>query len=170
MPTLIDIGNEMQALMALLNETDGELNPETEKALDAFFAEISADQNAKVDGYCALVRQEELLAAARRSEVERLQKRVAVGENFAKHLKQRLKDYMERTGQAKIETRRYKVSVAGNGGKLPVNVSTPPDQLPPEFQRQRIEADTDKIRAALEAGQAVPGARLESRGTHLRIT
>lgn len=172
MATLLDIGNEMRAFLALLDETNGELTPETEAALDAFFAEISTDQAAKVDGYCALIRNEELVAAARREEVERLQNRISAGENFVKRLKLRLKEYMELTGQKNIETRRYKVGVVNNGGVQTYQMSCRPEQLPEEYTDRVIQVQVKSyaIREALVAGKEVPGCNLQPRGTHLRIS
>lgn len=42
-------------------------------------------------------------------------------------------------------------------------------QLPEQFQRVSIEADTKAIREALEAGQQLPFAHLGDRGSSLRI-
>jgi hypothetical protein len=59
--------------------------------------------------------------------------------------------------------------VAGNGGKQPLVIETPVDDLPSEFRVVRHEPNKDAIRSALEAGQAVPGCTLLPRGTSLRI-
>lgn len=59
------------------------------------------------------------------------------------------------------------VSLATNGGKLPV-VVTDPELIPIRFQRVQVTPDTDKIRAALEAGADVPGCALGERGESVR--
>src|SRR5690242_11723314 len=143
--TLIDIGHDLQTLLLLLEESGGEVLPEHEAAIDAWFAEIGAKESGKIDGYVALIREFTLRAAARTEECERLKMRVAADENAAKRSKERLKLYMEMTQQKTIETPRYKVTVAKNGGRVPIDVAIAPTSLPPEFQRVKIEADVDRI-------------------------
>lgn len=170
MPTLIDIGQEMTALAALLDELpDGELTPETAAALDAWFAEIEGDREHKLDGYCALIENWQLRAAARKGAAERLLRHVQADENRVKRLKERLKFFMEMTGQKKVETERYKIAVCNNGGKAPVEITGDVHAMPPQFQRVTIAPNTDVIREALEAGGKWDFARLLPRGTHLRI-
>jgi hypothetical protein len=76
---------------------------------------------------------------------------------------------MEATGKVKIETPRFKLSVAGNGGKQPLEVAVEPTALAPQYQAVKVEANKEAIRAALEGGTAVPGCTLLPRGTSLRI-
>jgi hypothetical protein len=88
---------------------------------------------------------------------------------LADRLKERLKEAMEATGKLKLDTPRFKLSVAGNGGKQPLEVAVEPTALPQEFQAVEVRANKDAIRAALEAGVTVPGCTLLPRGTGLRI-
>ncbi len=169
MKTLLQIADEHLAFAALIEEADSELTPEIESALDTWFSEIGAEKQQKVDNYCALVRTMELRAACRKEEMERLARRVQVDTNNAKRLKDRLKLFMELTGERKIETDRYSVRVQNNGGKVPMEISVQPDRLPPECQRMKIEADTDKIREMLESGAVIDGCTLGVRGTQIRI-
>ena len=96
-------------------------------------------------------------------------KRVRVDENLAKSLKDRLKFFFELQGMKKLETERYKITVAGNGGKQALEVNTIATELPEEFQKIVVEADADKIRDAIADGKEVKGCKLLPRGTHLRI-
>jgi hypothetical protein len=173
MPTLLEIDRKLIAFHEFLEEAageDGELTPEVEAALDTWFAELTGELTDKIDAYAALIREWTLRAAARREEMERLAQRVKADENAAKRLKERLKWYLESRGQGKIETKRFRVAVAKNGGKLPLDVSVPPEQLPMEFQAIKIIVNEPTLRHALETGCEVPGARLGERGTHLRIS
>lgn len=166
MPTLLDISEDVRALQAALDEEAGELTP----ALEDWFAKVQADLEGKTDNYCALIREFELRAAVRKEESDRLQKRIAADMGLARRLKARLQSFMEETGTPKIETPRYRVSVAGNGGKEPLEINAPPEDLPPDCQRVTVEADTDALREYLKAGQEIPGVKLLPRGKHLRIS
>jgi hypothetical protein len=173
MRTLLEIADDMVAFYAAVEaavDEGGEIAPEAEAALDAWFAELSQDRDKKVDAYAALIREWTLRAAARREEMERLAKRVKADENAAKRLKERLKFFMESQGLDKIETKRFRVSVAKNGGKLPLELTVRPEQLPMDFQLSQVIVDEQRLRKALEDGREVPGAKLGERGTHLRIS
>ncbi len=172
MPTLIEIGDEFAALQTLVEEAadnDGELTPDHDAAFTQWFAELGEQRDRKLDGYASLIREHELRSAARKEEAERLQKRVSADANLARRLKQRLKDWMERNGQRKIETARYRLSVCGNGGVQPVDVGSLAE-LPPSLKIVTEAADVKAIRERLLAGESVPGCRLRDRGTSLRIS
>lgn len=169
MATLLTISADFDALLALVEESGGELTKDGERVLDAWFAEIEGDRQAKVDGYCALVREHELKASLRREESERLAKRATADENFAKRLKQRLKEHMEHVGTPRIDTPRFTVSIQKNGGLAPLDISVPATALPKAYQRVTVAADTEAIRAALAKGEQIEGVVLQERGSHLRI-
>lgn len=50
-----------------------------------------------------------------------------------------------------------------------VIVSAEPDDLPPEFQRLKVEADKVALKAALEDGREIPGAFLGNGGETIAI-
>jgi hypothetical protein len=130
------------------------------------------DLNRKVDGYVALIRERTLRAAARKQAMERLAKRVRADENAARRLKNRLHWFMKNRGLDKIETKRYRVALCANGGKLPLEVSVGPEELPEESQHAvtTVTVDHKALRQALDAGREVPGVKLGECGTHLRIS
>ena len=77
---------------------------------------------------------------------------------------------MPQTYQKKLRTKRFNISINGNGGKQPLRFdNTAPGDLPTRFQRTIIEPDKDAIRAALEAGEEISFAYLAERENHLRI-
>lgn len=59
-----------------------------------------------------------------------------------------------------------------NGGKVPLVYAEGfnPADLPLEYQRVSIEADADRLRAAIEAGAEIPGVTLGARGSRLKWT
>jgi hypothetical protein len=50
-----------------------------------------------------------------------------------------------------------------------MEVAVEPTALAPQYQAVKVEANKEAIRAALEAGTAIPGCTLLPRGTSLRI-
>jgi hypothetical protein len=172
MATLLEIADDVRALSDLLDGLDGgEIQAgDQATALDKWFDEIGGAEKQKLDNYAALIRECELRAAVRREEKERLAKLVSAEDNKARRLKDRLKLYLEITGKKKIETDRYRISLCGIGGRAPLDKPADARALPPRFVITRYEADTDAIRAALEAGEEVDGCRLKDRGSYVKIS
>ncbi len=174
MRTLFNISDDLLALADLLTEIDGEI-PEGEagEALERWFDDLGEERDKKIDGYCALIREIEARSKAREDEAKRLQRLVTVDLNATKRLKDRLKAFFEMHQIAKLETARFKVSVAKNGGAAPLTIPGEweeyPDLAPPEWQKRIVALNGAAIRAALEAGQEIPGCAFAERGTHLRI-
>jgi hypothetical protein len=107
-------------------------------------------------------------AEARSKEASRIRALAAADDALATRLKEGLKAAMEQTGKLKLETPRFKLSVAGNGGKQSLEIDDP-SALDPAFQRIVREPDKDVIRSALDSGIEIAGCRLLPRGTSLRI-
>lgn len=173
MATLLEISEELLALNELIENAtteDGEIDPQVAEELDKWFEQLLSDRDNKLDNYGALIRTLELRAAARKEEMERLAKRVAVDSNQAKYLKQRLREFLDLHKMPKVETRRYKFNCQNNGGILPLTLPDDAEALPKDYQRVEIKADTDKIREQLAKGVEIPGCSLGKRGRHLRIS
>lgn len=170
--TLYQIRDDLAALDALLAEVGGDVSDEAaEAAVDAWLAETTEALASKLDAYAALIRERETRAAARETEAERLKALAASDAHSAKRLKDRLAWFLRERGVERVETPRFRVSLARNGGKTPVALSVPPEDLPEElcFVRVSYVADTETIRARLEAGALLPYATLGERGYHVRI-
>lgn len=165
MPTLLEIGDELGDVLALIEDNSGELD----SYLSVWFEKIQEDLQNKADNYACLVRELELRATARKAEAERLAELSATDANLAKRLKARLLAFMEMNSIPRIDTARYRITVAKNGGLVPVKVTVTGEELPPSYQRHAITPDLDAIRDALMAGKEVVGAALLPRGSHLRI-
>jgi len=89
----------------------------------------------------------------------------------ARLLKDRLKWFFETHGLKTIETPRYKLQLAKNGGKAPLilDESVPVAKLPERFQKVSIDPNTMAIREALERGESLEFAMLGERATSMRI-
>lgn len=179
--TLLDITRDMEALDSLVAEvdqalmtTEGEVTPDVQQVLDtvdAWFAELDADLENKVDNYAAFITTLRKRAEVRKGEADRLARRAKIDEGNAHFLADRLRDELDARGLGKLETDRYRVSVVNNGGKLPLMID---DELalPEACWREvpaRKEIDRDAIREALDAGHNVPGAHYGERGRRLSI-
>ena len=130
---------------------------------------LDAALEDKADDYAALIQSLNLRAEARKAEAARMRQLAETDMALADRLKQRLKEAMESVGRLKLDTPRFKLVVAGNGGRQPLEVAVEPTALAPQYQAVKVEANKEAIRAALEAGTAVPGCTLLPRGTSLRI-
>ena len=170
MPTLYDISDDLLALEAILIEAGGDVSdPEADQAVDQWLAELGSARNEKIDAYCALYREFETRAKAREAEAARLLKLAEQDGNAASRLRSRLLYFFELHRISKLETDRFRLTVANNGGALPLFVDCEPEALPDGYQKIRIEADKAAIREALEEGEELSFAHFGERGRHLRI-
>jgi hypothetical protein len=110
-------------------------------------------------------------AEARKAEAKRLLDLASIEESRAKLLKDRLKWFFETHSIRTLETARYRLSLARNGGKAPLILKdgVSPTELPEHFQKLSIDPDTTAIREALERGEQLDFAVLDERGTSIRI-
>ena len=161
--TLMGISAGLSALEELLLEAGGDVSdPEADAAVDAWFAELGGARDQKVDDYCSLY--EKLKRRGER------RKRLAESDaKAAARLKERLQYFFEVQGISKLETDSYRLSIANNGGLLPLLVDRAPEALPAEFQKITVAADNEAIRRALESGEPIDFAHFGERGRHLRI-
>lgn len=170
--TLYEIGSEFIELENLLEEIGGDVSDaEIEKQIDDFLADLTMQRDKKLDGYASLIVELQSRGEARAAEARRLIDLANDDMEKGRKLQERLKAFFERTNVSKVETFRFKLSVVKNGGKTPValNAALNFAELPEEYRKVRFDPDKDAIREALEAGEKLDFARLEQRGTHLRI-
>lgn len=171
MATLYEITDDMKALAELLGEVDGDISdPRVAQAVEEWFAETDRDFRRKADGYAAFIVELEARAKARKEEADRLATRAKVDRATADFLRERLKRTMQELGIKSVETDRFKVGVQGNGGMQPLELDVADArQLPEWAQAIEVSANREEIRARLDAGEALPFARLLPRGTRLSI-
>ena len=154
MPTLFEIGADVMALHDLLAECGGELTDEqTEAAIDDWLAETNAAVETKANGICWLIREFEGRADVREQAAKALSASAGVDGNKARRLKDRLKLFLEACGYTKLETEHFKLTIAANGGALPLVVpegwEREPASAPEAFHKVEIKLNRDAIRDAI---------------------
>lgn len=168
--TLFNLTEEMLALMEAFEDIhDAGGEGQAEAMLQEFLGDFNLELEAKVDAYCALIREYQARSKARWEECERLEVLAKRDLRNAESLQKALHEHFKVTDTKKMETPRFAITVCKNGGKQPVQIDVEATALPPEFQRTKITADTDAIRDRLQAGEQIDGCVLLERGTHLRI-
>ncbi len=180
---LFELGQQLEAVFDSLDQVDGEFTPEIESAITAWLESVDLDLDQKIDAYCSLIDKFNAHASIRKAESDRLAAMAKVDLNNAKRLKDRMKQFMEFTGNQKMETKYRKLRLQNNGGALPIQwiakdgdfITVLPDEpsidsLPPEDVVQIPSIDMEAIRSDLEGGVELSFARLCDRGQHLRIS
>ncbi len=168
--TLFDIGHDLETLADLLDEWD-EGDEQQQQLINDWFEKLGEERDRKLDGYCAYIAQLQATALARRKEAERLSSLAQADETRIKLLKGRLKMFFQLHDLKSIQTARYKLNLAKNGGSLPVVITQQIDysKIDARFQVTSIELDRKAIAEALQAGEQLEWARLAERGTSIRI-
>ena len=165
--SLYAITSEMQGILDAVLD-NGIDSIEAQDALNEYLAELDIALESKAERYAGFIMELQMRAESRGKEASRIRALAAADDALATRLKEGLKAAMEQTGKLKIDTPRFKLSVAGVGGKQSLEIDDP-SALDPIFVRIVREADKDAIRAALDSGAEIAGCRLLPRGTSLRI-
>ena len=165
--SLYAITSEMQVILDAVLD-NGIDSIEAQSALNEYLAELDTALEIKAESYAGFITELQMRAESRSKEASRIRALAAADDALATRLKEGLKAAMEQTGKLKIETPRFKLSVAANGGKQSLEIDDP-SALDPTLQRIVREPDKDVIRAALDSGIKIAGCRLVPRGTSLRI-
>ena len=134
MPTLHELTAECHNIMAEIEACDGEINEAIAARLDA----LEGAREAKVDAYCRLMKNFELLgdeiaavAVPFEDEAKRMKARAAPHYRARDRLRERLKMELEAQGIDKIKTARFTVSIYGIAPEIVWTADGPP---PAEFQ------------------------------------
>jgi hypothetical protein len=170
MPTLIEISRDLVQLEEQLEDLID--NPEAQDEAIAEWLENIGDTNSqrdrKLDNYAGLIQELQARADARRTESQRLQKRSQIDENKVKALKANLQRFFQAHEIKTIETDRYRLTLAKNGGKAPMILD---DVLGVDIPEQFTYREIDRVavREALDKGEVLDFARLGDRSYSMRI-
>lgn len=164
MGTLYELTDAYSTVEAMLydSETDEQVILDTLQAIDGEIED-------KADDYAKLIKNLHSDTDALKAEEERLYQRRKSLENREKLLKSTLQANLEFIGKTKFKTALFTYTVAANGGKAPLSITDNLGDIPGKFLiPQPPKVDTEAVRALLETKE-VEWARLEPRGTSLRI-
>lgn len=171
--TLYDLVGELATLEAAIDQLE-EQGAAAEAVVDELYTHLIQTDgrlSEKLEGYAALIKNADAYAAMLKNEEANLAAKRKVAENRAQRLRTAVQQAMTTLGLTRQEAGRFEFRLQSNGGKLPVvfDPEVRPEARPSEYWRVEIKDDVDAIRAALEAGEELPGARLGDRGVHLRL-
>lgn len=172
MPALYYLTTDELRLQEALDQSGGELTPE----LETWFEQHKADLGAKLDAYVGLIRTFEMQAVQAKAEKEQWVAKERAAANSAERLKAALTAHLEATRQDKVTTATGRViALQRSGGVAPISYveqDKPSDYVGGPFDRFVDTVyvwDKDAVRESLEAGTAVPFAKLGERSLTLRI-
>jgi hypothetical protein len=133
-----------------------------------WMTELSAEQSAKIDAYCWVIKKLEAEQETARKIAQEFSEKKMARERKIDMLKRMLMGHMQATGNRKLLGEKFTIAIQKNGGSTPVVI---PDetQIPKEFLAVKYMPMKDAIRERLERGEYVPGASLGERGESLRI-
>ena len=161
--TLYELKDEYKQLLEMLEDPD--IDPQV--IADTMEA-VSGELDVKCDSYVVIIKQLEAQVEMIDTELIRLEKnKIALTSNI-KRMKSSVLDAIQLTGQRKMETDHFKLSIVKNGGKQPMEVDEI-EKIPQAYISMKPVADVEKIRKELEAGRELEFARLKPRGEHLGI-
>ena len=143
--TLYELTEEFLQLLELAED------PETDpQVFDDTMESVAAEWVNKAEGYVKVIKQIEADAAAIKAEEKRLSDRRKAAEKNAERIKQTLKAAMEVTGNTKIKTELFTVSIQKNPPSLKID---DPARIPHDFMIQPDPVpDSKAIKTALKEG------------------
>jgi chromosome segregation ATPase len=156
MSNLYEISQDYAAIIAAVEEAEGELTPELEEALAA----NGEDFAAKIENYLKAIRNFEADAAACKEEAARFKAKEERAKKTAERLKESVMAAMQQRGIQKQDFGNLTASV-----RKTERVVVDDDliaTLPDDFKRVKttIEPDKTALKTALKAGATIEGAQL----------
>ena len=160
MTSLFRIEGDLIALRQLIEEdmVTGEISPQ----LGLWLTDSEGLFDSKVESYCGVIGELEALAEARKVEAARIKALQVKTEARIRSMRDALKSSFQNLGVERLETTRYRVRLQRPGGLAPL-ILEDSEPIPSEFCRLVQQADKEKIRAALTAGEVLMFARLGER-------
>jgi hypothetical protein len=164
MSHLYELSKELAVINDEIISADGELSTDLEARLDS----VSLDFRAKSQNIAKWTLNIAGVETMIETEIGRLQRKKKVAENLRTRLTAYVKRCMEQADVLKIESSTITLRIQKNPPSSDIFAE---DQLPAKFIhiKQITELDRTGILAALKNNETVPGARLITERTHLRI-
>ena len=178
--TLAQIEADGAALDALLTDLDGEITPDTEATIDAWFRELETRRRDKVDGYGFRIKAAKIEAAKCAELADQLAAKARTIGRRVDWLMARMEAHMTVAGLDRLDGSVYTFAFQANGGAVPLVLeSENPADFPEECRAVTVTINKRAVRDRLEMhaiemltddGRAstIP-AHLGARGRALRL-
>lgn len=165
MASLYELTGELMRLFEMLEDPEMD-----EQAVRDTMEAVEGEFDAKVDGWCRVIKSIEAQAKSLKEEEKRLHERRTACENNVKRSKELIKEYLQAVGRTEAGTV-LKAKIQKNGSVLPLKFKEgfEAKDAPDLYKRVEYSFDTDAIRAALDAGGVLDFVEYGERGESLRI-
>jgi hypothetical protein len=164
---LAEIEAGWETIDGLLAESGGEITPEVEERL----ATIELAERDKVDAYVFKIRALQGDEASLKKLEEEIAAKRGARKRLREHLMARVDLYMKQREVTELQGNHYRFKYCKNGGKPPVEILAPLEDLPEEWKSVTVEPKKEVIREYLAAngGEIQPLARLGAPTYSIRI-
>lgn len=154
--SLVKIAQESAELERILIESDGQLTPEIEAALEVKEIELPD----KVEAYHHIINRVEMLTEHYKKQADFYLRLKKTCENFQQALEENIKTTMRITGKPEINGNTVVYKLVNSNPKLIIENQ---DAIPAEYKTQVVETvvNNKMIKEHLVAGLEVEGAKLE---------
>lgn len=174
---LYKINNEVANILATIDEleTMRDQNPdqvqEEIQAYEDTLEGLNLTLEELGENLAAYAHNAEIEANAYAQEAARWHDKMQAADARAKRAKDLLMWIMKRKDVSRLKAGLWNVSIAKNGGKLPIVYNCPPEELPEFYRIEQVtyKPDTSAIRGYLDAGGTSELFGYGERGEHLRI-
>lgn len=151
-----------------------ETQDEMRQVLADTLESLEGDFADKAEGMAALIAENKAMIAGLKAESQRMQAKISRLENQNDSISKYLMAEMQYTNLRKVQAGTWQISIAKNGGKLPIVWKIDPedldlDALPDKYVKRTESINTASVRETLEAGGFLSFAELGERGESLRI-
>ena len=172
---LYELSEKLEELNNLIENLEGITIPaELAETLNEILAEAKATERDfadKVDNIASLIQSRKRWMQVRKEESDRLSELIRKDDNTINWLTGYLMEHLEKQGVRKLRTKKFNLSIAKNGGKVPIVIDSKinPKDLPRKYQKITVEVDHTAVRKALESDTQLDWATWGERGQHSPI-
>lgn len=141
------------------------------KACEDSIESLGYDLEELAEWLAGDIRNNEMQAAMFKKEADSWKNKQYKAELRAKSGKDFLMYLMSKTGKQKMPAGKFSLTIANNGGKMPISYNVEPENLPGKFRIKQItyKADDSAIRDFLDNGGKSKYFEYGPRGQNLRI-
>ena len=165
MASIYEVTEELVRLMDMAEDEDLD-----EQALTDTLEGLVGEFDAKVEGWCKVIKNLEGERDAVKAEAKRLSERQKRIDNNVSRMKGTLKNCLMAVGK-KDAGGVIGAHIRGNGGPKPLVYveGFTPDEAPELLRKVTYSFDTEAIREALDAGKELPFVKYGERGEYITI-